>query len=70
MIMEERRAGERDAAAAAALAAVVVLDPAVWADVEARASAIGVTAELLEDGGTLRLVAPLPAVAAEPPAEG
>jgi two-component system sensor histidine kinase DegS len=69
-IMEERRAVDRDAAAAAMLAAVIVLDPAVWADVEARASAIGVSAELLDDGGTLRLVAPLPAVAAEPPTEG
>jgi hypothetical protein len=66
-MLEDRRAGERDAAAAAAAAAVVVLDPAVWADIEARARAIGVTAELLEDGGLLRLVAPLPP--ADPPAE-
>jgi two-component system sensor histidine kinase DegS len=70
MMLEDRRAGERDAAEAAARAAVVVLDPVVLAEIEARSSAIGVTAELLDDGGTLRLVAPLPPVADAPPAEG
>jgi two-component system, NarL family, sensor histidine kinase DegS len=70
MILEERRAGDRDAAEAAARAAVVVLDPVVWADIEARSAAIGVSAELRDDGGTLRLVAPVPAGSAEPAAEG
>ncbi len=67
---EERRADERDAAQAAIKAAVVVLDPAVAADIQSRAAAIDVTAQLLDDGGTLRLVAPLPVETAEPPAEG
>jgi hypothetical protein len=67
MMLEDRRANERDAAEAAARAAVVVLDPVVWSDIEARAGSIGVTAELLDDGGTLRLVAPLPVVAADEP---
>ena len=69
-MVEDRRALARDAAEAAAKAAVVVLDPAVWADVEARATAIGATAELLDDGGTLRLVVPLPAPATDATAEG
>jgi hypothetical protein len=70
-MVEDRRANARDAAEAAARAAVVLLDPAVWADIEARAKAIGVTAELLDDGGLLRLVAPLPPLASssEPAAE-
>jgi two-component system sensor histidine kinase DegS len=70
LMLEDRRANERDAAEAAAKAAVVVLDPVIWTDVQARATAIGVTAELLDEGGTLRLVAPLPATPDEPPAEG
>lgn len=70
LILEERRATERDAAEAAIKAAVVVLDPAVVADIGARAAAIDVTSEVLDDGGTLRLVAPLPADGPETPAEG
>ena len=60
MLLEERRADERDAAEAAAQAAVVALPDAVWAELEQRATSIGVTAERLADGGEVRFTAALP----------
>jgi two-component system sensor histidine kinase DegS len=66
MMLEERRATERDAADAAVRAAIVTLPTGVWREIQGRASSTGVTAELLEEGAQVRLVAPLPALIAAP----
>ncbi|MEO5885839.1 MAG: histidine kinase [Candidatus Limnocylindrales bacterium] len=61
-MMEDRRADERDAEEAAVREAIVALPSAMWREIQSRAASIGVTAELLADGGELRLVADIPAL--------
>jgi hypothetical protein len=60
-MIEDRRADERDAAEAAIRDSIIVLPPTTWREIQARAASIGVIAELLADGGELRLVATIPA---------
>ena len=60
-MFEERQADERRAVEAALRASIVVLPAENWREIQERASSIGVVAELLSDGGELRLVAELPA---------
>jgi two-component system sensor histidine kinase DegS len=63
-MVEARRTRIRDAAAAAARAAIVVLPATVWREIEGRASSVGIDAELLDDGSRLRLVADIPSLEA------
>jgi hypothetical protein len=44
------------------------LPAANWREIQGRAASIGVTAELLADGGEVRLIADIPAL--ETPSEG
>ena len=67
-MFEERLADERDAAEAAIRDAIVALPAAKWREIQGRAASIGVKAELLADGGEVRLVADIPAL--ETPSEG
>jgi two-component system sensor histidine kinase DegS len=67
-MFEERLADERDAAEAAIRDAIVALPAANWREIQGRAASIGVKAELLADGGEVRLVADIPAL--ETPSEG
>lgn len=64
-MMEDRREDGRDAARAAIRGAIVVLPPSAWREIQGRAASIGVTAELLADGGELYLVAEIPPLEAE-----
>jgi hypothetical protein len=67
-MMEDRRADRRAKADAARDAARIALPPHAWREIQQRAATIGVEADLLSDGGELRLVVDLPAaVEAEPP---
>jgi two-component system sensor histidine kinase DegS len=67
-MFEERLADERDAAEAAIRESIVVLPAANWREIQGRAGSIGVTAELLAEGGEVRLVVDIPAL--ETAAEG
>jgi len=67
-MFEERLADEREAAEAAIRESIVVLPAANWREIQGRAASIGVKAELLADGGEVRLVADIPAL--ETPAKG
>jgi len=67
-LVEDRRSAEREAAAAAVRAAIVVLPASTWREVQDRAASVGVVAELRADGGHLHLAVELPTVDAE--AEG
>ena len=57
-MMDERRDDRRAAAEAARSAQVVALPPAAWREIQERAATIGVTVELLDGGGTLRVATP------------
>ena len=59
-MIEDRRADERDAAEAARRSAVVALSGTVWRDVQARAAALNMNVELLQDGAELRVGVDLP----------
>jgi hypothetical protein len=59
-MVEDRRTVEREASEAAERDAIVALSAPTWRVIQGRAAAIGVTAELLADGGELRLRADLP----------
>lgn len=61
-MMEDRLADERDAVVAAERAAIVALPPTTWREIQARAASVGITAELLADGGELRLSAEIPPI--------
>jgi two-component system sensor histidine kinase DegS len=61
-MMEQRVADEREAEAAARRDAIVVLPDQTWREIQGRAASIGVSAELLGDGGELHLVADIPAL--------
>ena len=61
-MMEERRSDERDAVQAAIRESIVALPAATWREIQSRAASIGIVAELLADGGELRIVAEIPAL--------
>jgi two-component system sensor histidine kinase DegS len=54
-MMDDRQADHMAAVEAARVAAIAVLPPTAWRELESRAATLGVTAELLRDGGELRL---------------
>jgi two-component system sensor histidine kinase DegS len=58
-MMEDRRADHVAAVEAARVAAIAALPAAAWRAIETRASTLGATAELLDDGGEMRIVVPL-----------
>ena len=62
MMIREREADARDAIEAARLDSIVVLPSTAWREIQSRAASIGVTAELLAEGGELHLVADIPAI--------
>jgi two-component system sensor histidine kinase DegS len=57
-MMDDRRDDRKAAAEAARAAAIVTLPAAAWRDIQQRALTMGVTVELLDDGGTLHLSVP------------
>lgn len=59
-MMEDRRTDEREAVEAAARNAIVVLPATTWREIQSRAGSVGVTAELLADGGEVHLIAEIP----------
>jgi two-component system, NarL family, sensor histidine kinase DegS len=63
-LVEDRRSAEREAAAAAIRASIVVLPTSTWREIQDRAASVGVDAELRADGGHLHLAADLPALEA------
>lgn len=65
-MVEERRAEQAAAVEAARRAAVIQLPANVRRDLVLRAGSLGITAELLDDGGRLRLIVGLPGSADEP----
>jgi two-component system sensor histidine kinase DegS len=60
-MIEDRKSSERDAEVVARQRTIVVLPTVTWREIQSRAASIGVTAELLAEGGELRLVADLSA---------
>jgi two-component system sensor histidine kinase DegS len=69
-LVEDRRSAEREAAAAAVRASIVVLPGSTWHEIQDRAASVGVVAELQADGGHLHLAADLPTLEATAPAVG
>jgi two-component system, NarL family, sensor histidine kinase DegS len=61
-MMEQRRADELAAGAAALRESIVALPDATWREIRDRAASIGVSAELLADGGELRLLVDVPPI--------
>ncbi len=61
-MMEQRRADEREAGAAAVRESIVDLPDSTWREIRDRAASIGVNAELLADGGELRLLVDMPLI--------
>ncbi len=59
-MMEDRRTDEREAVEAAARNAIVVLPATTWRENQSRAGSGGVAAELLAEGGEVRLVVDIP----------
>jgi signal transduction histidine kinase len=59
-MVEQRKADHAEAIEAAGRAAVVQLPPNLSRDLAARAASLGLIAEMLDGGGRLRLVVPLP----------
>jgi hypothetical protein len=67
-MIEDRRANEREALEAARLDSIVSLPPGTWRELETRAATLGIDAELLADGGELRVAVDLPGPGSEEPA--
>jgi len=63
-MIQDRRGERRARVEAARSAAIAALPPAAWRDVQQRAATIGATVELLDGGGTLRVMVPPEADAA------
>jgi two-component system, NarL family, sensor histidine kinase DegS len=59
-MIEDRIADEREAVEEARRASIVALPGTTWRDIQSRAASAGVTVELLEEGGELRVLAELP----------
>jgi hypothetical protein len=66
-MMEDRRADRQAAADAARDAAIVTLPPAAWKEIQQRAATLGVTVELLDGGGSLRVATPIAEAATSAP---
>jgi two-component system, NarL family, sensor histidine kinase DegS len=64
-MVEERRADHAEAVESATRAAMIQLPPGLIRDITGRAETLGISAEILDDGGRLRLVAPLAAPGSE-----
>ncbi|HEY7736749.1 MAG TPA: histidine kinase [Candidatus Limnocylindrales bacterium] len=58
-MMEDRRADHVAAVEAARVASIAVLPTAAWRSLEERATTLGASAQLLDDGGQVRIVVPL-----------
>jgi two-component system, NarL family, sensor histidine kinase DegS len=69
-LVEDRRTAEREAAAAAVRASIVVLPASTWHEIQDRAASVGVEAELRADGGHLHLVTDIPALDVPAPTPG
>jgi hypothetical protein len=54
-MMADRREQAEAAAEAARNAAIVSLPPQAWRDIQQRAASVGITTELLTDGGELSI---------------
>jgi two-component system, NarL family, sensor histidine kinase DegS len=67
-MIEDRRADEREALEAARRDSIVTLPAGTWRELETRAAMLGIEAELLADGGELRIAADLPGFEAPAPA--
>jgi two-component system sensor histidine kinase DegS len=67
-MIEDRRADEREALEAARLDSIVTLPAGTWRELETRAATLGIDAELLADGGELRVAVDLPGPGSEEPA--
>jgi two-component system sensor histidine kinase DegS len=67
-MIEDRRANEREALEAARLDSMVSLPAGTWRELESRAATLGIDAELLADGGELRVAVDLPGSGSEEPA--
>jgi two-component system sensor histidine kinase DegS len=61
-MVEERRTGHTDAVEAARRAAIVQLPANAWPDLQTRAGSHGIEAQLLDEGGRLRLAMQLPSM--------
>ena len=61
-MMEDRRSDERDAVQSAIRESIVALPATTWREIQSRAASIGIVAELLADGGELRIVGEIPAL--------
>jgi two-component system sensor histidine kinase DegS len=61
-MMEDRRADRKAAAERAKDATIAALPANAWREIQQRAATLGITVELLEGGGSLRVGAPLPEV--------
>jgi two-component system, NarL family, sensor histidine kinase DegS len=59
-MVEERRADQAEAVELATRAAMIQLPPGLVRDITSRAETLGISAEILDDGGRLRLVTPVP----------
>jgi two-component system sensor histidine kinase DegS len=66
-MIEDRRADEREALEAARLDSIVTLPAGTWRELETRAAMLGIEADLLGDGGELRIAADLPGFEPETP---
>jgi hypothetical protein len=63
-LVAEQKETERSAAEAARKAALLVLPPATWREIQVRATTLDIAVELLDGGGRLHVELPLPPVAA------
>ena len=61
-MIEDRRADAREALEAARMDSIVSLPAGTWRELETRSATLGIDAELLADGGELRIAVDLPGV--------
>ena len=64
-MLDERRAAAEAATETARSSAIVALPAAAWREIQQRAATVGVEAELVGDGGELRISVDLPTPDAE-----
>jgi hypothetical protein len=71
-MLDERRAAAEAATETARSSAIVALPAAAWREIQQRAATVGVEADLVGDGGELRISVDLPTPDAEaaPDADG
>jgi two-component system sensor histidine kinase DegS len=61
-MMEQQKADERAAAERKRTKAIAKLPPDAWREIQQRAAPLGIAAELLDGGGSLRISVPIPEV--------